>query len=397
MSPPQGPTISSGLTILMAAACGLIVANIYYAQPLIGPIASQLGIPISGAGLIVTLTQLGYGFGLLLIVPLADQLENRRLVLAAVGIAALGLIGAALAPNALSFLAASLLIGFGSVGVQVLSPLAAHMAPEAQRGRVVGDIAMGIMLGIMAARPAASFLAAASSWRVVFFVATVVMAALALVLAVALPQRRPTAGISYGALMASMIGLAARTPTLQRRAFYQSCLFAAFSLFWTTVPLHLADAFGYGQRGIALFALAGVSGAVAAPLSGRFADRGYGRAVTGFSILLVAAALIITLIAPEGSGPALALLVACAVLLDFGAQANLVVGFRAIFALGAELRGRLNGLYIACFFAFGAIGSALGAWSFAQGGWRLAAGLGLVFPLAALIGFAFEPRQSGRV
>ena len=153
------------------------------------------------------------------------------------------------------------------------------MAPEAQRGRVVGDIAMGIMLGIMVARPAASFLAAASSWRVVFFVATVVMAALALVLAVALPQRRPSAGISYGALMASMIGLAARTPTLQRRAFYQSCLFAAFSLFWTTVPLHLADAFGYGQRGIALFALAGVSGAVAAPLSGRFADRGYGRAV----------------------------------------------------------------------------------------------------------------------
>jgi predicted MFS family arabinose efflux permease len=380
----------------MAAACGLIVANIYYAQPLIGPIASQLGIPISDAGLIVTLTQLGYGVGLLLIVPLADQLENRRLVLAAVGLATLGLVGAALAPNALSFLAASLLIGFGSVGVQVLSPLAAHLAPDAQRGRVVGDVAMGIMLGIMAARPAASFIAAASSWRAVFFAGAAVMAGLAIVLAFALPRRKPNVGISYGALMASMIGLAARTPTLQRRAFYQSCLFAAFSLFWTTAPLHLADAFGYTQRGIALFALAGVSGAIAAPLSGRLADRGYGRAVTGFAILLVAAALALTLIAPGGSTLALALLVACAVLLDFGAQANLVVGFRAIFALGAESRGRLNGLYIACFFAFGAFGSALGAWSFAQGGWRLAASLGLFFPLAALIGFALEPRKPGR-
>lgn len=396
MSLSQGPTISSGLTTLMATACGLIVANIYYAQPLIGPIAAQLGIPISSAGLIVTLTQLGYGFGLLLIVPLADQLENRRLTLAAIGIAALGLIGAALAPGAPTFLLASLLIGFGSVGVQVLATFAAHMAPEAQRGRVVGDVAMGIMLGIMMARPAASFLAAASSWRVVFFAATAVMGALALLLALALPRRQPSAGISYRALMASMIGLAARTPTLQWRAFYQSCLFAAFSLFWTTVPLHLADAFGYTQRGIALFALAGVSGAIAAPLSGRIADRGYGRAVTGFAILLVAVALALTLVAPEGTGWALALLVACAVLLDFGAQANLVVGFRAIFALGAELRGRLNGLYIATFFAFGALGSALGAWAFAQGGWRLAASLGLAFPLAALIGFALELFRPGR-
>jgi MFS family permease len=247
----------------------LIVANIYYAQPLIAPIATELGLPPRSAGLIVTLTQLGYGAGLLLIVPLADLVENRRLTLAAIALATLGLLGAGLLQGPAAFLACSLLIGFGSVAVQVLSPLAAHFAPAARRGRVVGDIAMGIMLGIMAARPAASFLAAETSWRTVFFAAAGLMALTTAMLAIGLPQRQPKPRVGYGALMISLIELAVHTPALQRRAFYQACLFAAFSLFWTTVPLFLADAFGLDQRGIALFALAGVSGAVAAPLSGR--------------------------------------------------------------------------------------------------------------------------------
>ena len=261
MTPSDEPTLSPRLTALFAAACGVIVANIYYAQPLIAPIAAELGLPARSAGLIVTLTQLGYGAGLLMIVPLADLIENRRLTLGALALAAVGLVAAGLAPNPAAFLACSLLIGFGSVAVQVLSPFAAHLAPPDRRGRVVGNIAMGIMLGIMVARPASSFLAAETSWRTVFFVAAGVMALTAAGLAVGLPERQPQSRVGYGALMASLIGLALRTPTLQRRAFYQSCLFASFSLFWTTVPLVLADGFGLGQRGIALFALAGVSGA----------------------------------------------------------------------------------------------------------------------------------------
>jgi len=275
----------------------------------------------------------------------------------------------------------------------VLSPLAAYFAPAARRGRVIGDIAMGIMLGIMAARPAASFLAAETSWRTVFFAAAGLMALTAAALAVGLPRRQPEPRVGYGALMASLIGLAAHTPVLQRRAFYQACLFAAFSLFWTTVPLFLADAFGLSQRGIALFALAGVSGAVAAPLSGRLADSGHSKAVTALALVVAAAAFLIANLAPAGAPTALALLVAAAVLLDFGAQAHLVVGFRAIFALGGESRGRLNGLYIAAFFLFGALGSALGAWAYADGGWRLASTIGLAFPVVALAAFAFDRRQ----
>ena len=390
MTPFDEPTLSPRLTALFAAACGLIVANIYYAQPLIAPIAAELGLPPRSAGLIVTLTQLGYGAGLLLIVPLADLIENRRLTLTAIALAALGLVGAGLSRGPAAFLACALLIGFGSVAVQVLSPLAAHFAPAARRGRVVGDIAMGIMLGIMAARPAASFLAAETSWRTVFFAAAGLMALTAAALAVGLPQRQPESRVGYGALMTSLIGLAVRTPVLQRRAFYQACLFAAFSLFWTTVPLFLADGFGLGQRGIALFALAGVSGAVAAPLSGRLADSGHSRAVTAFAIVIAAAAFVVANLAPAGSATALALLVAAAVLLDFGAQAHLVIGFRAIFALGGESRGRLNGLYIATFFLFGAFGSALGAWAYADGGWRLASAIGLAFPVIAIAVFVFE-------
>ncbi len=393
LTPSDEPTLSPRLTALFAAACGFIVANIYYAQPLIAPIAAELGLPPRSAGLIVTLTQLGYGAGLLLIVPLADLVENRRLTLAAIALAALGLVGAGMSRGPAAFLACALLIGFGSVAVQVLSPLAAHFAPAARRGRVIGDIAMGIMLGIMAARPAASFLAAETSWRTVFFAASGVMALTAAALAVGLLRRQPESRVGYGALMASLIGLAVRTPALQRRAFYQACLFAAFSLFWTTVPLFLADAFGLSQRGIALFALAGVSGAVAAPLSGRLADSGHSRAVTALALVVAAAAFLVADLAPAGSPTALALLVAAAVLLDFGAQAHLVVGFRAIFALGGESRGRLNGLYIATFFLFGALGSALGAWAYADGGWRLASAIGLVFPVVALAAFAFERRR----
>ena len=166
------PNISSGTMVLLAAASGLIAANIYYAQPLIGPISASLGLPPQAAGLIVTLMQVGYGAGLLLIAPLADLVENRRLVLASIALAAVGLLGAAVSTEIAPFLIFGLLIGLGSVAVQVLIPLAAHLAPAATRGRIVGDVTTGLMLGVMLARPVSSFIAASTSWRTVFFVGT---------------------------------------------------------------------------------------------------------------------------------------------------------------------------------------------------------------------------------
>jgi predicted MFS family arabinose efflux permease len=386
-------TVSKLITLLLAVACGLIVANLYYAQPLVGPISASLGLSPEAAGLIVTMAQMGYVAGLLLIVPLGDLVENRNLVLCVIGVAALALFGAALSTQPLPFLFAALLIGLGSVAVQILIPYAAHLAPEAARGRVVGDVTTGLMIGIMLARPASSFIASISSWHVVYLFSGTDVVVLAIVLFCALPRRTPKAQIGYGALLASMGLLFMTTPILRRRALYQAFLFGAFGLFWTTIPLLLAGPeFHMSQRGIALFALAGVAGAVAAPIAGRLADRGWSRAATGAAMLISALAFGLTLVSEAGSTTSLVLLVVAAILLDFGVQGNVVLGYRALFILGAEYRGRLNGLYMATFFLAGAAGSGVGAWAFARGGWELASSIGLALPVVALIYFATERR-----
>ncbi|RZL05984.1 MAG: MFS transporter [Rubrivivax sp.] len=381
------------MLLLLATACGLIVANLYYAQPLIGPISAALGMSPQAAGLIVTLTQVGYGAGLLLIVPLADLFENRRLVLVLLALETVAVAAATQVSQPLPFLAVALLIGLNAVAVQVLVPLAAHLAPEAERGRVVGTVMSGLMLGIMLARPASSFITDLWSWQTVFMVSTVLMLLLGVVLRLALPQRRPTAGLRYGAMLRSMATIVRTTPLLRRRALYHASLFGSFSLFWTTTPLLLAGpAFGLSQKGIALFALAGVAGAVAAPMAGRLADQGHRSHGQAGVAVAQALAFAITHLAPSGSLPALGLLVAAAILLDMGVSANLVLGQRAIYALGADLRSRLNGLYMATFFAGGAIGSALGGWSYAHWGWGVTSLIGMALPLVALLYFRTEPR-----
>jgi predicted MFS family arabinose efflux permease len=383
--------VPAWITLLLATACGLIVANVYYAQPLAGPIGAALGLPPGAAGLIVTLTQIGYGAGLLLIVPAGDLVENRRLVLCAMAVCTLALLGAAVSTQPAPFLVAALFIGFGSVAVQILVPYAAHLAPASIRGQVVGNVTSGVMLGIMLARPAASFIAEVSSWRAVFFVSAAIMVVLAGIISRTLPCRVPQQRLRYGALIASMGRLLLTTPVLQRRAIYHAFLFCAFSLFWTATPLLLAGPdFRMSQGAIALFALAGVAGAVAAPLAGRIADRGWSKPATGLAMLCVAAAFLMTHLGDPGSDFALAMLVAAAILLDFGVSANLVLGQRAMFSLGAEYRSRLNGLYMAIFFAGGAVGSALGAWCYAHGGWALTSLVGLALPVMALLYYGTE-------
>jgi predicted MFS family arabinose efflux permease len=379
------------LALLLATACGLIVANIYYAQPLAGPIGAALGLPGAATGLVVTFTQVGYGIGLLLIVPLGDLVENRRLVLILLGLAALALVGAGLSTAPLSFLSSALLIGLGSVAVQVLVPYAAHLAPDAMRGRVVGDVMSGLMLGIMLSRPVSSFIAQFFGWPAVFHLSAVAMLLLMAVLHQALPPRQPDAGLRYGALLASMGRLALTTPVLRRRALYHAGLFSAFSLFWTTVPLLLAGPeYRLSQAGIALFALVGVSGAIAAPIAGRIADRGWTKPATSLAILAVACSFLLAYLGSHGSTLRLGLLAFAAILLDFGLSANMTLGQRAIFSLGSAYRSRLNGLYMATFFVGGALGSALGGWAYAAGGWTFACWLGMALPTAALIYFATE-------
>ncbi len=389
---PRPPGILSGwLTLLLAVSCGLIVANLYYAQPLIGPISADLGLSSQAAGLIVTMTQLGYGAGLLLIVPLGDLVENRRLVIAVTSLGALSLLGAAYSTHPLPFLVAGVFIGLGSVAVQILIPYAGHLAPAATRGRAVGNVTTGLMIGVMLSRPVASFIAAVSSWHMVYIVSAVAMVLLVLVLHRLLPPRKPTTRLRYGQLLVSMMHLATTSVVLRRRAFYQASLFGVFSMFWTTIPLVLAgSAFRLSQTGIAMFALAGVAGAISAPLAGRVADRGWTRPATAAAMLLTAGGFALTRVVDLGSTWSMALLVSGAIAIDFGVQANVVLGYRTLFALGAEVRGRLNGLYMTTFFLAGAAGSAVGAWAYANGGWTLVSWIGGALPLLALVYLATE-------
>jgi len=230
-----------------------------------------------------------------------------------------------------------------------------------------------------------------SSWHVVYALSAGIMVLLALVLRYALPVRRPQARLGYGALLVSMVRLALNTPVLRRRALYQASLFGVFNLFWTTVPLLLAGPdFRMSQTGIALFALAGVGGAAISPVAGRIADRGWTRPATAAGMVLTTAGFALTLLAAPGSTLSLALLVIAAIVIDTGVQGNVTLGYRALFALGAEHRSRLNGIYMTTFFLAGAAGSAIGAWAYVHGGWTLAASIGGVMPLLTLIYLAIE-------
>lgn len=368
VSKPAAP-VRAGLVWTFALACGLIVANLYYAQPLVGLIGADLGLSHATVSLVVTLTQLGYGLGLLLLVPLGDRFENRRLSVGLLTLVALSLIAVATARGPALFLLATFGMGLCCVAAQILVPFAASLAPPAERGRVVGNVMSGLLVGILLARPLSSFVAEFGGWRAIYAISAVAIAVLAVALRRLLPLRQPApSDLSYGALIRSLWHLFRDTPLLRRRATYHAAMFGAFSAFWTMIALRLGDApFDFSQRDIALFALAGASGALSAPLAGRLADRGLTRLATGGAFLL--AGLSFVLAGWGGAVGSLWLLLAAAVILDFAVSVNLVLGQRAIYMLGDEVRGRLNALYMALFFGGGAAGSALAGLAYASGGW----------------------------
>ena len=373
---------SGALTLLFALATGAIVGNLYYAQPLVGLIAPDLHMAPHWAGLLVTLTQLGYVAGLFLIVPLADLVENRRLVLACLIAVIIALTLLTVAAGAVWFLVAAALVGATSCAVQILIPMAASLADPARRGALVGNVMAGLLLGILLARPGASLIAYLAGWRAVFATATGLMIVLLLLLARFLPRLQPTGTLTYPALLISTLRLYRTEPVLRRRAAYQAAAFGSFSLFWTATPLLLARDFHLTQLGIALFALVGAAGAASAPIAGRLADRGHTQPATTVALLLIILAFALSALAVVEHD--LILLTGCGVLLDIGVQANNVLGQRAIYALAPELRARLNGAYMAALFTGGAIGSALGSQLLQGHGWPGVALAGIVAPVIAL-------------
>ncbi len=381
------------LVFFMAGACGLIVANLYYAQPLVGPISHSTGVAPAMAGFIVTMTQLGYALGLLLLVPLSDLLENKRLIVAILFIVIVGLLIGGFSANSAMFFLAAVFIGLGSVAAQILVPLAAHMAPPHQRGAIVGNVMSGLLLGIMLARPIASLITDLFNWRVVFFLSAGIMGMLIIFLIRLLPQRIPSSKESYPTIVNSLWKLFRTKPVLRRRAFYQAALFGSFSLFWTVVPLWLSSHFGLSQKEIAVFGFVGVAGAIAAPIAGKLADRGMSHKLTGLAFVLAAFAFGLTHVAQNNQMISLLFFCVAAVILDMAVSGNLVLGQQAIYALGDEIRGRVNGVFMAVFFVGGAVGSSLGGWVFSKGSWNFSSGLGMLLPVLAFLYYLTEPKS----
>lgn len=381
-SSSQPFSLSPALVLLFAFCCGAIVANLYYAQPIIELIAPAVGLSMHQASLIVSLTQIGYAIGLLFLVPLADLLESRRLMLLTTLAAMVCLLLAGFSSTPGVFLALSLLIGLSSVSVQMLIPLAAHLAPEASRGRVVGNIMAGLLLGILLARPVASLIAEYFGWRAVYFMAAALMLGIVAVIATTIPRHAPDNRGHYGHLLLSLFGLLRRYATLRQRALYQGLMFASFSLFWTVAPLELVRHYGFSQTHVALFALVGAIGAIAAPIAGRLADAGHTRRATRVALVLAPLAFALTLAGPLTGVIGLVL---CAVLLDFAVQLNMVLGQREVYGLEQNSRARLNALYMTSIFIGGASGSAIASPIYEIFGWQGAALAGAAFPVLALL------------
>ncbi len=387
--PGEGPGF--WIVLSLAIACGATVANVYYAQPLVGPISETFHLNISASGLIVTMIQVGYVVGLLFLVPLGDLVENKRLILTMLCGLFASLVAAALSAQIWIFIASSLLLGLTATATQMLVPVAGHLAPEHIRGKVVGTVISGLLFGVLLARPVSTLIGGSLGWRAVYEISAAIVCATIIMLAYMLPKRYPAPGVNYARLIGSLGHLLLTQPVLQRRGAYQACLFAAFTLFWTSVPLLLqAPPFSLGHFALSAVLLSGAAGAFVAPYVGHLADRGHGQSVTGIAIALVA--LCFVLIWIDGSS-SVAAFVAAGVALDAGSQANLVIGQREIFNLGHDIRSRLNALYLAMSFLGGAVGSALTGYAVTHGGVVTVSILGLGFTLVALAVFATEFRS----
>lgn len=382
------------LVMLLALACALSVANVYYAQPLLDAIGREFRLDEGAVGIVITATQLGCALALLFVVPLGDLLDRRRLMLAQLGLLVLALGAVAWAANAPWLLAGMVALGLlGTAMTQGLLALSAALAAPSERGRVVGAAQGGVVIGLLLARTLAGAVADLWGWRAVYVVSAGLAAVLALVLARWLPQRRlPTANLSYAALLRSMVVLIATERVLRVRGMIALLMFAAFGAFWTALVLPLsAPPHSLSHTAVGAFGLVGVVGVLMAARAGRLADRGLGQRTTavGLALLCLAWAPIAFL---EQSLWALALGV---LILDLAAQALHVTNQTMIFSISAQAHSRLVGGYM----MFYAVGSGLGSIAstavYARAGWLGVCALGAGISVAALLFWAATlPRKA---
>lgn len=385
--------VSRRLALTLAAATGVAVANNYYAQPLLEAIRRSFSASTGEAGLIVTAAQIGYALGLVFLLPLGDLVERRRLVVVMSLVCAGGLVGYAAAPGMAVVFAAAVLVGGTSVVAQVLVAFAASLARPAERGRVVGNVMSGLLLGILLARTVAGYIAEASSWRVVYLVAAGATALIGLLSYLELPAYREEGRRSYPAVLSSLLVLARSEPVLRRRSLYGLLSFGAFSVLWTTLAFLLSGPpYRYSTGTIGLFGLVGAAGAAMAQVAGRLADRGLQALVTVFTAFSILTAFLLLWAAPRQ----LAVLLLAIILLDLGCQGLHISNQSEIYKLAPRARSRVNAVYMTSYFIGGTLGSVGAALCYGAAGWGATAALGTGFGGLAFLISLGERRYAAR-
>lgn len=376
--------ISRWLILLIAFATGIAVASNYYPQPLLHTIAEEFGLSYAKAGIVVTTAQLSYAAGLILLVPLGDMFERRGLIVSMTLLAALGLVLSALSTSLPLLLLGTAMTGLFSVVAQVLVPFAATLAAPAERGRVIGTVMSGLLLGILLARTVAGGLSAIGDWKTVYWLAAGLMVLTALALARALPRYRETAGLSYPRLLVSVAGLFRDEPLFRQRTLLGALSFALFAMLWTPLAFLLAaPPYEYSDAVIGLFGLAGAAGTLAANLAGRLADGGKVGLATRIGLIV----LLLSWLPLAFAQSSLTALLAGVLLLDLAVQLCHVSNQNVVYKLRPEARNRLNAGYMTGYFIGGSLGSLSSAALFEQYGWTgvSVAGAGVAL-LALLVG-----------
>jgi predicted MFS family arabinose efflux permease len=389
--PSSDPQLTGGLLRMLAVAAGLTVANIYYNQSLLVGMGHEFGVSAASVGNITVATQLGFASGLLLLVPLGDMLDRKRLIVGSAGAATLALVAVALAPGFHFAVAASYLLGLLCITPQFIVPYAANLAKPAARGRAVGVVMGGLLVGILGARSAAGFLGEWLGWRGVFGVGAGVT-----VLVTAGLSRLPStaaapSGLSYVGLLRSLGPLLVREPVLRRHALLGALGFGAFSAFWTTLGFYLAARpEHFGGTALGFFGLIAVAGALAAPISGRLSDRLSARVVNGTSLALMGTAFLLMM----GADHSLAWLVVGVFVMDAGTQGSHISNQKRIYDLAPELRNRITSVYMVTSFLGGAAGSALGVRVWEIGRWPGVCALGAGVAAMALVVLFSDTRRA---
>jgi predicted MFS family arabinose efflux permease len=365
------------LVWVLAITCGLTVANMYYIQPLLANISRAFAITQGQAGLIATLLQFGYALGLLLLVPLGDGLDRRSLACTALIGVTICLAATALAPTAAWLALISFVLGLTGVVPQILVPFAAGLARPEARGRVVGTVMSGLLIGILLARTVSGLVGQLYGWRTMFWVAAGLMLLLQGVLRYVLPPDPcGKSRMTYAAIFRSIWQLARDEPTVREASAYGGLFFGAFNAFWVTLAFFLATPpYHFGSGVVGLFGLAGVGGALAASFTGRLAERVEARRIAAFAMGIGLASFAICWL----GGYHLWGLAAGVLLLDLGTQAAHISNQTRIYSLDPQLHSRVNTIYMVSYFVGGSLGSAVGAWAWSTAGWHGVCAAGILF------------------